>query len=80
MLGCSYRFFKCALQCHTSAISFLLPGYITSPTYAQASNMQLFDSVTDITHKSMDMLYKSTLGVKVDSLLSKNQALKVKLL
>ena len=57
------------LQCHTSAVQFCLlsrSGYLTSSTWAQICNMQLLDSVTETTHKSMyiDMLYKNTLGVK----------------
>ena len=41
----------------------LLSGFITKPAWAQISNMQLLDSVTETNHKN-HMQYKNTLGEK----------------
>ena len=34
------RSYVAMLQCHTSAVRFLLSGYITSPAWAQIPNMR----------------------------------------
>ena len=62
MLGCSYKFIKCTLQCHTSAVCFLLSGYITSPSRTRISNMQQKQPT-----KGINMLHINTLGARSGS-------------
>ena len=56
ILGCSKMY---ATMSHISGL-ILLYGYITSTACSQISNMQLLDSITETTHKSIEMLQLQT--------------------